>query len=189
MKRRPIPWVLAILVSATLLGQACKDPDSPKPDEKFYCKVNGKHWRPDSDGDFKNHTLISDLMDDGKTLYIRAIDAKSDQTLSMIIADTSGIDTVNFGKIYVIGINTNFPNNPPSGNFYKPVNQNSVKEVKYVTDATHKGSFRILGIERDRRVLNSFKMKAEFEFSAVSPSGEVVRITDGRFYDWVRISQ
>jgi len=189
MKRRPIPWVVATLLSVTFLCQACKDPDTPKPDEKFYCKVDGKHWRPDSDGDFKAHTLISDLTYEGKYLRIHATDAKNRQSIIISFADSSGIDTTQLSKTYKISLKYFFPNNPPAGYFYKPVSQNSVRDIEYTTNTTHKGTFRILSVEHDRRVLNSFKMKAEFEFSAVSPSGEVVRISDGRFYDWVRISQ
>ena len=201
MKRRPIPWgrrrppakllgyAALLCVLPLLLAQSCKDPDRPKPDEKFYCKVDGKTWRPDNDGDFKRITLVSDLVNGGKTLYIRATDAKNRQTVSMIIADTLGIDTTNFVRVYAIGTNTVFPNNPPAGYFSKPESKGSVTYIDYVTNDKIKGTFRILSVEHDRRVLNSFKMKAEFEFSAVSPSGEIVKITDGRFNNWVRIEQ
>ena len=189
MKRRQGFSLAGILLSISLLCPACGNLDGPKPEDKFYCKVNGKHWRPNSDGDFKAHTLLSELTYQGKTIYIRAIDNKIDQTISMIIADTMGIDTTNGVKTFTISVNSMYPNSPPAGHFYKPESEGSVKEIAYSTSATHKGTFRILSIEHDPRRQSSFKMKAEFEFTAVSPSGDVVKITDGNFNDWVEIRQ
>ncbi len=179
MKRRPIPWVLAILVSATLLGQACKDPDSPKPDEKFYCKVNGKHWRPDSDGDFKAHTLLADFKNNFKHLAINARNAELGESIIIIMSET---DSIIKGKHKLSVIESDI-SLPPSAYFM----QN--RKPNFTTSSTNTGTFRILSIERDPRILTSVKLKAEFEFTAASPSGEIVRITDGRFYNWVRISQ
>jgi len=42
MKRRQIPWVLTLMLALVLLCQACKDADRPKPNDRFYCKVDGK---------------------------------------------------------------------------------------------------------------------------------------------------
>ena len=181
MNQKPISWAAAPLLALLLLCQAC-DPDRPKPEEKFYCKVDGKHWRPDSDGDFKRITLVSDLMDQGRGIYIRATDASTNQTISIYIFDSSGIDTVRSGKLYEISLNQALTNNPPAGSFSK-------NNQTFKTGSNHKGTFRILSIERDQRILTSFKMKAEFEFTAVSPSGKTVKITQGQFNDRVRISQ
>jgi hypothetical protein len=182
MKRRPILWVLASLLALLLLCQAC-DLDRPKPDEKFYCKVDGKHWRFDNDGDFKAITLVAELTNQNRDLYIRASNDKLRESMSIIMANTHSIRT----GVYKLSVITSDPTLPPSAHFYK--NIGAINFVDYTTSKTYTGTFRILSLERDSRVPTSMIMRAEFEFTAVNPSGETVKITNGQFNGEVRISQ
>jgi hypothetical protein len=178
VKRRPIPWVLAILLTLLLLCQAC-DLDRPKPDEKFYCKVDGKHWRPDNDGDFKAITLTADLTNGNKHLAINARNAKINQSIIFIMSETDSIK-VNKYELSVIRSDSRLP---PSAYFIKDY------KADYTTSESNRGTFRILSLERDSRVPTSVIMRAEFEFTAVNPYGELVKITNGHFNGEVRIPQ
>lgn len=80
MRLRPISRKLLLLAALSLLlFQACEFSDRPKPNEKFYCKVDGKHWRTNNDGDFKVISLTADLTNSDKHLGIIAFNAKLNQ--------------------------------------------------------------------------------------------------------------
>jgi len=188
MKQRQIPWVVAALLAPMLLCQAC-DLNRPKPDDKFYCKVDGKHWRPNSDGDFKAITLTADLLENNRFLGIVASNYKIDETILVSIVDTTGFSEQSAGKVYELSLNYYFPTNSPSAYFSKTTGKNSIKNIYYYTDRTYSGTFRILSLEKDSRIPTSIMMRAEFEFTAVNPSGETVKITNGQFNGEVRILQ
>lgn len=62
-------------------------------------------------------------------------------------------------------------------------------KTEYVTSTSNTGIFRILSLERDPRFPFSIKMRAEFEFTAASPSGKTVKVTNSQFNGEVRILQ
>jgi hypothetical protein len=185
MQLRQIPWVATALLNIALLCQAC-DLERPSPEDRFYCKVNGKHWRPNRDGDLKASTLKADLTNQNKDLYIRASDNKRSETISIAIANN---DSIKAG-VYELSVITRYSTLPPSASFYSTRTVNSMGQVHsldYKTNKTHMGTFRILSLEKDFRNPTIMKMQAEFEFTAVSPTGEKVKITNGQYNGEVRI--
>lgn len=173
------PFARLLLPAAwLLLSMSCKDPDRPKPDERFYCKVDGKHWRPNNDGDFKVITLTADLTNDNKHLFIHARNAKLNQSIIFIISETDSIKVDDY-ELSVIRSDSTLP---PSAYYIQD-------EVRYITSESNTGTFRILSLKRDSRLPASIIMRAEFEFTAASPSGNTVRVTNGQFNGEVRILQ
>lgn len=190
MRLRPISWKLPLVgVLPLLLFQACGFSDRPKPEDEFYCKVDGRHWRPNGDGDFKAITLTADISKNNQVLGIIASNYKTDEDILISIADSNGFGEQSAGKLYELSLNKYYPANPSSAYYSKAAGKNSVKKIDYATSATHKGSFRILSLEADAKHPMLTRLKAEFEFTAVNSAGEIVRITNGQFNDWIRISQ
>lgn len=67
------------LYIATLLciNLSCNKNNAPQPNEEFYCKINGKAWRPNRDGDIFLKVVKSEFVDKGTGFYILAWNAKS----------------------------------------------------------------------------------------------------------------
>lgn len=159
-----------VITAIVFLFISCNKNNNPKPNEKFYCQVDGKAFRPDSNGDIFNSTQYAEWDTRGWfNLY-----GHNNKTYHSVLMSAKLINTKKEVELreYTVSDSLYFPYY--NGGYIK-VNGDSVKEE-------FKGFEGKLTITKYDKALKL--VSGTFEFKAKSKqTGNIVNITKGQFND------
>lgn len=157
-----------VIISIVFLFISCNK-NNPKPNEKFYCQVDGKAFRTDSNGDIFNSPLYAEWNTKGWfSLYADNFKDKKALTLIAKLGGSNEVELLEYST--------------PKGNFsanyygdYIIVNNSSVKE----SFAGFEGKLTITKYDKALKLVSG-----TFEFKAKSKqTGTILNITKGQFND------
>lgn len=154
-----------------ILG-ACEPP--PKPNEPFYCKIDGKKFRPDNGGDVFFEPLLAQINRDFHFFYITANNSKYGNK-SMSVSFSITLDSSNRIKPISYKIGVDAKANCSTG--YIMINGNNKNhDYKYIENS---GKILITKVDSVKQLVSG-----TFEFEARSIyTDEIVKVTDGCFND------
>ena len=159
MKRK----LFLVCLLALIIGASCKK-DTKEINHNFFCKLNGKKWYPNTNGDWKLKEAEAHLTDNGSSLFIKAANRKSLEDIGIAIY-TPNVKIV-VGTYSLNNIQT------PFGYYDK----NEFKG-EYRTQAGYEGVLEIIKIDKTTK-----RISGRFYFNAYNDTtSDNVSITEGEF--------